>query len=99
MNGSAAMERSEARQFGLYLVFWILYFLIIYSVCTYFYLRLRGKPPKEEGRLILVGGRTVSAIVAWEEREQMLRKRFRTLGVILMLLPLFLSILLRLLSA
>lgn len=98
MNGSAAMEGSAARQFGLFLVFWILYFLIIYSVCTYFYLRLRGKPPKEEGGLILMGGRTVSPIVAWEERDRVLRKRFLGIGVVLMLMPLFLPFLLRLIG-
>jgi len=44
MNGSAAMEGSAARQFGLFLVFWILYFLIIYfysnminNIMTYFF--------------------------------------------------------------
>jgi hypothetical protein len=91
------MEGSAGRVFALYLLFWIVYFLILYAGLTYFYLRLRGKPPKEEGRLVIVEGRTMTAKAAWEERDRMLRRRFRTLGVVLILLPLFLPLLLLLL--
>lgn len=45
-----------------------------------------------------MGGRTASAIVAWEERDRVLRKRFLGIGVVLMLMPLLLPFLLRLIG-
>lgn len=88
------MEGGAAIRFGLFLLFWIVYFLIIYLLCTYFYRKLSGKPPKEENRLILVKGQTVSAKTAWQERDQQLRKRFMRIAMILMFVPLILPIIL-----
>ncbi len=88
------MEGGAATRFGLFLLFWIVYFTIIYSLCTYFYIKRRGEPPKEENRPILVKGRTVSAKTAWQERDQQLRKRFMRIAMILMFVPLILPVIL-----
>ena len=88
------MEGGDATRFGLFLLFWIVYFLIIYLLCIYFYRKLSGKPPKEENRLILVKGRMVSAKTAWQERDQQLRKRFTRIAMILMFVPLILPVIL-----
>jgi hypothetical protein len=73
------MEGSVSRQFGVYLVFWIAYFTVVYSGCLWAYFRLLGKPPEDRGR---------QALAAWEEKERSLRRRFYRIGAVLMLIPL-----------
>ena len=88
------MDGNVPRQFGLFLLFWILYFTILSSVCFFIYQRIRERPPKEEKRLVLWEGRTVTAVVAWEERDRLLRKKILRIGIGFMVLPLFLPFLL-----
>lgn len=92
------MDGNVARQLGFYLLFWVVYFLVVYSVCVYVYFKQRTLPPKEEGILVRIGGRTLTAIKAWEETDQALRKRLFRIGVGLMVAPVFLRILTELLG-
>ena len=92
------MEGSVAKQFGLMVLFWVVYFTIIYSLCTFIYIKIRGKPPKEPDRAVQYKGRTVPSKKAWEERDRQLRKRFLWAVMSLLVAPLVLSILLRLLG-
>jgi hypothetical protein len=73
------MEESVSRQFGIYLVFWIAYFAVVYSGCLWAYFRLLGRPPETGG---------TQAMAAWEEKERGLRRRFYRIGAALMLVPL-----------
>lgn len=92
------MNESAPRQFGFFLLFWILYFVIILVVCSFIYGRVREQPPKEGKRLVSWKGRTVTAVVAWEEKDRLLRKTFLRIGMGLMILPLILPLLLRLIG-
>ena len=92
------MEGGDAKQFGLYLLFWIVYFLIVYAVCTYLYTKMRGKPPKDEDRLVFIEGRTVPEKLVWQERDRQLRKRFLRIAMILMFVPLVLPFILRMIG-
>ena len=90
------MDGDSAKQLGLYLLFWIAYFLIVYAACFYVYRRLRGEPPQEGNRPVLVKGQTIPAKVFWEERDKRFRKIFLRVVMILMFVPLLLPLILRL---
>ena len=92
------MDGNVPRQFGIYLLFWILYFTVLSSICLYIYRRIRERPPKEGKRLVPWEGQTVTAGVAWEERDRLLRKKILRIGMGFMVLPLLLPLLLRLIS-
>jgi hypothetical protein len=92
------MPENESRQFAVFLIFWIVYFLLVYAVLMRIYLRLRGNAPKNENQLVLIEGRPVPARTVWEERDRTLRKRFRRIGLSLMLFPLLIPLLLALLG-
>jgi len=74
------MEGNTSRQLAVYLIFWIAYFLVVYSGCVWAYLRLLGRPPGGEP--------SGPAKAAWEEKERGLRRRFYRVGGTLMLIPL-----------
>jgi hypothetical protein len=92
------MEGGDAKQFGLYLLFWIVYFFIIYAVCTYLYIKVRGEPPQDGDRIVFIEGRTVPAKLVWQERDQQLKKRFLRVAMILMFVPLLLPFILRMIG-
>jgi len=89
------MEPSIGKQLGLATLAWILYFLIVFLVCNFIFIRLRGRPPKVPDAPVLVGGRPSTALAVWQERDRRLRRRMIVIGVGLMLLPLVLPLALK----
>lgn len=81
-----------------FLVFWVTYFLIIFFVGTRWYYKLRGTPPGSTAGLVIVNGKPVSALAAWQEKERRLKRRFLWGGLALAFSPLFVPILARLFS-
>lgn len=89
------MEPSLGKQIGLAVLGWILYFLAIFLICHFIYIRLRGKPPGKSAGQVILHGRPVSAETAWQDRDRRLRRRFIGIVIGLMLLPLFLPLILK----
>lgn len=89
------MDSSIGKQLGLATFGWILYFLIIFFICNFTYIKLRGKPPKTPNAPVLVNGRTATALTVWQEKDQRLRRLFIAIAIALMLLPLLLPVVLK----
>lgn len=92
------MSSSPALQVLQLLVLWVAYFLAIFFICNRWYLKLRGPEPDPKERAVMIDGKLVSALQAWQERDQRLKRRFIGYGVGAAILPLFFPILLKLLS-
>ena len=84
------MDPSVGKQLGIAVLVWTLYFLTIYFICNGLYLKLRGQPPKNPDAPVIVRGKPVPAVAAWQERDRRLRRLFLGIGAALMLLPLLL---------
>ncbi len=89
------MEPSIGKQLGLATFVWILYFLIVFLVCNFVYLKLRGRPPKNTDAPVITQGRPAPALTVWQEKDKRLRRLFIAIGVTLMLLPLLLPLALK----
>ena len=89
------MEPSIGKQLGLAILVWVLYFLIVFLVCNFVYLKLRGQPPKNPDAPVIVRGRPTSALTVWQEKDKRLRRLFIAIGAALMLLPLLLPLALK----
>jgi hypothetical protein len=89
------MESSIGKQLGLAILVWTLYFLIVFLICNFVYLKLRGQPPKNPDTPVIVRGKPVSALTVWQEKDKRLRCLFITIAVTLMLLPLLLPLVLK----
>jgi hypothetical protein len=90
------MPESPGLSFLILLIFWVSYFLIIFFVSHNWYLRLRGEPPKTSGTVI-VNGKKVSAMEAWETNTQRLKKKFIRWSLAAAILPLLFPIIAKLL--
>lgn len=89
------MEPSIGKQLGLAILVWTLYFLIVFLICNFVYIKLRGQPPKNPDAPVIVRGRPASALTVWQEKDKRLRRLFIAIGVTLMLLPLLLPLALK----
>jgi len=89
------MEPSIGKQLGLAILVWVLYFLIVFLVCNFVYIKLRGQPPKNPDAPVIVRGRPTSALTVWQEKDKRLRRLFIAIGAALMLLPLLLPLALK----
>jgi uncharacterized membrane protein len=89
------METSIGKQLGLATFVWILYFLIVFLICNFAYLKLRGQPPKNPDAPVILRGRPASALTVWQEKDKRLRRLFIAIAVTLMLLPLLLPLALK----
>ena len=90
-------ESSVGLQLAFGIIGWTLYFLVVFFVCNFIYHRLRGKAPGIPSDPRVVGGKTTTALAAWQERDHRLRRLAVGIGITLMLLPLFLPSLLKIL--
>ena len=84
-----------AQQFGLYLLLWIVYFLIVFSGCTFFYLKRLKKLPGPGVMVSHHGNQKALTQAEWDEMDRVLRKRVFRVGLVLMLVPLLLPIMVR----
>ena len=91
------MEGS-AQQFGLYLLLWIVYFLIVFFGCTFFYMKRLKKLPVPGVVDSRLGKQKTLTQAQWDEIDRVLRKRMFQVGLVLMLVPLLLPILVRFLQ-
>ncbi len=89
------MEPSIGKQLGLATIAWTLYFLIVFLVCHFTYIKLRGGPPKNPDAPVLFQGKTAPALTIWQERDKRLRRLFFAIGAGLMFLPLVLPLVLK----
>ena len=89
------MEPSIGKQLGLAILVWVLYFLIVFLICNFVYIKLRGQPPKNPDAPVIVRGRPASALTVWQEKDKRLRRLFIAIGAALMLLPLLLPLALK----
>ena len=91
------MDASVGKQLAFGIIGWTLYFLVIFFICHYVYLRLQGKAPGRSSALVIINGKTITALTAWEERSRKIRRSLIGVGVTLMLLPLILPAILKIL--
>lgn len=89
------MEPSFAKQMGLGILAWTVYFLAVFLICNWIYSRLSGKPPGNPNASVLKDGKTAQTVQVWEARDRRLRRVFIGIGVALIFLPLLLPFLLR----
>lgn len=89
------MEPSIGKQLGLATLVWILYFLFVFLVCNFVYIKLRGRPPKNPDAQVILRGRPAPALTDWQEKDKRLRRLFIAIGAVLMLLPLLLPLVLK----
>ncbi|MBI3811524.1 MAG: hypothetical protein HY283_04890 [Nitrospirae bacterium] len=89
------MEPSIGKQLGLATFVWILYFLVVFLVCNFVYIKLRGQPPKNPDAPVILRGRPAPDRTVWQEKDKRLRRLFIAIGAVLMLLPLLLPLALK----
>jgi hypothetical protein len=89
------MEPSIGKQLGLATLVWIIYFLAVFLICNFIYIRLRGGPPRVPDAPVIVGGRPTTSLAVWQERDRRLRRLMIVIGVALMLLPLVMPLALK----
>ena len=88
-------ESSVGLQLAFGIIGWTVYFLAVFFVCNFIYLRLRGKTPGRPNDPRGIHGKTPAALTAWQERDHQLRRLAVGIGITLMLLPLLLPSLLK----
>lgn len=89
------MELSTGKQLALAILFWVLYFLIVFYVCRFAYLKARGRPPAHPDAPAVIEGKPSTRMTVWRDRDQRLRRIFTAVGLILMVLPLLIPLLLK----
>lgn len=81
--------------FVIAILVWVGYFGVVVFVCHTLYMKLRGDPPKPH-LTVIVDGKSVPALEAWEARDKRLQRAIIGLGIFLaLLLPLILPLVLR----
>jgi hypothetical protein len=89
------MEPISIPSLMLAIFFWVGYFTVVAFICHIIYMKLRGTPPASPNLTVTVNGKPMSALTAWEARDQRLQRLILAIAIALALLPLVLPWMLR----